>query len=60
VDTFLASYGPTMNAYAAAEASGRGDALHKELEDLFVAQNASEDPESTSIPATFLQVTAAV
>jgi SAM-dependent methyltransferase len=53
-------YGPTMNAYAAAEASGRSDALHKELEDLFVTQNRSGDPESTSIPATFLQVTVAV
>jgi SAM-dependent methyltransferase len=60
VDTFFASYGPTMNAYAAAEASGQGDALYKELKDLFVSENASEDPESTSIPATFLQVNVAV
>lgn len=59
VATFLASYAPTMNAYAAAEASGRGDALRKELEDLFVSENASEDPASTSISATFLQVTVA-
>lgn len=60
LDTFRACYGPTMNAYAAAEAAGRGDALHNELEDLFVSQSASEDPEFTSIPATFLQVTLAV
>jgi SAM-dependent methyltransferase len=50
-------YGPTMNAYAAAEAAGRSDDLHKELEELFVSQNASTDPGSTSIPATFLHVT---
>jgi SAM-dependent methyltransferase len=60
LDTFLVSYGPTMNAYAAAEASGQRDIMHKELEDLFVAENASEDPESTSISATFLQVIVAV
>lgn len=57
---FRAYYPPTMNAYAAAKASGRSHDLHKELEDLFVSQNASEDPESTSIPATFLEVIAAV
>lgn len=49
-------YGPTMNAYAAAEASGRTEALHKELTALFTSQNASTSPEATSIPATFLQV----
>ncbi|MGA7418601.1 MAG: class I SAM-dependent methyltransferase [Acidimicrobiales bacterium] len=57
LDAFRTYYGPTMNAYAAAQASGRSDDLHKELEDLFVSQNASGDPGSTSIPATFLQVT---
>jgi SAM-dependent methyltransferase len=50
-------YGPTMNAFAAAEASGRADELHRELEALFVAQNASGSHEATSIPATFLRVT---
>lgn len=50
-------YGPTMNAFAAAEASGRADELHRELEALFVAQNASGSHETTSIPATFLRVT---
>jgi SAM-dependent methyltransferase len=60
LDILRVSYGPTMNAYAAAEASGQRDALHKELEDLFVSENASEDPESTSIPATYLQVLVAV
>ena len=39
-----------------------GDAttLHKELEELFVSQNTSGDPGSTSIPATFLHVTVSV
>ncbi len=54
---FRTYYGPTMNAYAAAEAAGRSDDLHKELEELFVSQNASTDPGSTFIPATFLHVT---
>jgi SAM-dependent methyltransferase len=54
---FRTYYGPTMNAYAAAEAAGRSDDLHRELEELFVGQNVSTDPQSTSIPATFLHVT---
>jgi len=48
-------YGPTMNAYAAAAAEGRGDALHAELEELFASQNTATDG-STSIPATYLRV----
>jgi hypothetical protein len=54
---FREYYGPTMNAFAAAEANGRTDDLQKELADLFTAQNASPDTDATSIPATFLQVT---
>ncbi len=50
-------YGPTMNAYAAADANGRADDLHKELDALFNAQNQSGDRNTTSIPATFLRVT---
>jgi hypothetical protein len=53
-------YGPTMNAYAAAEAAGRQDDLHQELGDLIVSQNTSADPGLTSIPATYLQVTVSV
>jgi SAM-dependent methyltransferase len=48
-------YGPTMNAFAAAAQNGRADALTKELEALFEAQNRSTT--GTSIPATFLRVT---
>jgi len=46
-----------MNAYAAAGASGKTSDLQRELEELFTGQNASGDPTTTSIPATFLQVT---
>ncbi|MFA5883729.1 MAG: class I SAM-dependent methyltransferase [Acidimicrobiia bacterium] len=53
---FRSYYGPTMNAFEAAEASGRADELWKELEELFVAQSTSGDPGSTRIPATFLRV----
>jgi len=59
--TFLAIfrdyYGPTMNAFAAAEANGRRDDLQRELEALFQAQNQSGAADATSIPATFLRVT---
>ena len=55
VDLFRRYYGPTMNAFEAAEKSGRADDLQKELEALFGSQNISKD--STSIPATFLRVT---
>lgn len=50
-------YGPTMNAFAAAEASGRAAELQEELEELFERQNQSMDNNRTSIPATFLRVT---
>jgi len=50
-------YGPTMNAFEAAEASGRADELARELEALFYEQNQSPDSNATSIPATFLRVT---
>jgi SAM-dependent methyltransferase len=51
-------YGPTMNAYAAAAADGRADALHAELEQLFESQNAATDG-STSIAATYLRAVVA-
>ena len=55
---FRTYYGPTMNAFAAAEQSGRAADLQKELEDLFNSQNKSSRKDATSIPATFLRVTA--
>jgi SAM-dependent methyltransferase len=50
-------YGPTMNAYAAAEANGRADELHRELDALFNEKNESGDQGTTRIPATYLKVT---
>jgi ubiquinone/menaquinone biosynthesis C-methylase UbiE len=50
-------YGPTMNAFDAAEADGRSASLERELGALFKAQNDSPDAGTTSIPATFLRVT---
>ncbi|MGE3527971.1 MAG: class I SAM-dependent methyltransferase [Methyloceanibacter sp.] len=60
VGAFRTYYGPTMNAFEAAERSGRADDLRKELEALFASQNQSPDGSVTSIPATFLRVTVAV
>jgi SAM-dependent methyltransferase len=58
VDEFKKYYGPTMNAFAAAEANGRAVALQLELETLFRNQNTSK--QATSIPARFLRVSVAV
>jgi ubiquinone/menaquinone biosynthesis C-methylase UbiE len=60
VDTFRKYYGPTMNAFEAAEKNGRASDLQKELEALFNSQNKSKDKGATSISATFLRVTVAV
>jgi ubiquinone/menaquinone biosynthesis C-methylase UbiE len=60
VAAFRAYYGPTMNAFEAAEKNGRAGELEKELVALFQAQNLSPSPNRTSIPATFLRVTASV
>jgi hypothetical protein len=55
VAAFRSYYGPTMNAFEAAEANGREAELQAELDALFEEQNTSDD--ATSIPATFLCVT---
>ena len=55
MNEFRTYYGPTMNAFEAAEKNGRSAELQKELEDLFSSQNQSKD--GTSIPAKFLRVT---
>ena len=57
VSSFRAYYGPTMNAFDAAESNGRADELQRELEDLFNAQNQAGSDDTTSIPATYLRVT---
>ncbi len=57
LDTFRGYYGPTMNAFAAAEKEGKADALKAELLTLFENQNSSSQPELTEIAATYLRVT---
>jgi hypothetical protein len=57
---FRTYYGPTMNAFAAAEQAGTSAHLQQELEALFEHQNRSQAKSTTSIPATFLRVTVTV
>ncbi|HYV93688.1 MAG TPA: methyltransferase domain-containing protein [Chitinophagales bacterium] len=57
VNTFRNYYGPTMNAFEAAEKNGKASDLQRELEVLFNSQNKSNIANTTSIPATFLRVT---
>src|SRR3974390_1718763 len=57
VAAFRKYYGPTMNAFEAAEKNGRAADLQKELEALFISQNETPGKNVTSIPATFLRVT---
>lgn len=57
VARFKNYYGPTMNAFEAAEKNGKVAELQRELEELFNSQNKSAEPNTTSIPATFLKVT---
>ncbi|MGH7788152.1 MAG: class I SAM-dependent methyltransferase [Candidatus Binatia bacterium] len=59
VAAFRQYYGPTMNAFDAAEKNGRAADLQHELEVLFDSQNTSSSKDTTSIPATFLRVTVA-
>jgi len=57
VERFKNYYGPTMNAFDAAEKNGKASDLQRELEELFNRENRSGDSNTTSIPATFLRVT---
>jgi ubiquinone/menaquinone biosynthesis C-methylase UbiE len=57
IDSFRRFYGPTMNAYEAAEKNGKIEDLHQQLLELAKAQNTSNGRGGTSIPATFLRVT---
>jgi SAM-dependent methyltransferase len=56
IESFRRFYGPTMNAFEAAEKRGRADELSGQLVELANAQNMSTNG-GTSIPATFLRVT---
>lgn len=60
VGLFQQYYGPTMNAFEAAEKNGRTGELRQQLDTLFESQNASPRKDATSIPATFLRVMVAV
>ena len=60
LDTFRRYYGPTMNAFEAAEKNNRAIELLAELEALFAKQNRSGKDGHTTIDATFLRVTVAV
>jgi len=56
IGLFRRFYGPTMNAFEAAEKNGRDEELHSQLLDLAKAHNKSTN-DGTLIPATFLRVT---
>ena len=57
LNNFKNYYGPTMNAFEAAEKNGKALELQQELEVLFNSQNESTAGNTTSIPATFLRLT---
>jgi SAM-dependent methyltransferase len=59
VEEFRRWYGPTMNAFEAAEKNGKADALRQEIVALFTAKNEGTAGR-TSIPATYLRVTVRV
>ncbi|MEK7410659.1 MAG: methyltransferase domain-containing protein [Actinomycetota bacterium] len=57
IELFRRFYGPTMNAFEAAQSNGKVEELLSQLLALAEAQNTSTGG-GTSIPATFLRVTA--
>lgn len=57
VTEFERYYGPTMNAFEAAEKTGRSYELRGKLVALFERENTSADKDVTIIPVTFLRVT---
>lgn len=57
VRNFRNYYGPTMNAFDAAEKNGKAEDLQRELEALFESHNTSKEKNVWSAPATFLKVT---
>ncbi|MCR8558989.1 methyltransferase domain-containing protein [Mucilaginibacter sp. BJC16-A38] len=56
VQVFKNYYGPTMNAFEAAEKNNKSQELQQELERLFKSQNTSDTDGATCIKATFLKV----
>jgi ubiquinone/menaquinone biosynthesis C-methylase UbiE len=57
VGLFKNFYGPTMNAFDAAEKNGKTSELEQELISLFISQNKASSPDTIFIPATYLRVT---
>ncbi len=56
IDAMRRFYGPTMNAFEAAEKNGKAEELHAKLLELAIAQNKAIDG-GVSISATFMRVT---
>jgi SAM-dependent methyltransferase len=56
IDTFRRFYGPTMNAFEAAEKNGKAGELHQQLLQLAEEHNRNKSG-GTSVPATFMRVT---
>jgi ubiquinone/menaquinone biosynthesis C-methylase UbiE len=59
IELFRRFYGPTMNAFEAAEKNGKVEELHQQLLELAEAENQGTNG-ATSIPATFMRVTVAL
>jgi ubiquinone/menaquinone biosynthesis C-methylase UbiE len=59
IESFRRCYGPTMNAFEAAEKNGKEEELQNQLLELAKAQNKDTNG-GTFIPATFLRVTVRV
>jgi hypothetical protein len=60
LEQFRNFYGPTMNAFEAAQKAGKAEALQDELDLLFNRQNQASTNGATTIPAAFLRVTVRV
>lgn len=59
IDLFRRYYGPTMNAFEAAEKNGKTEELHSQLVELANSENRSKDG-GTAIGASFMRVTVSV
>jgi ubiquinone/menaquinone biosynthesis C-methylase UbiE len=57
IDLFIQYYGPTMNAYSAAQANGKEQQLRDEL--IALARSFNKSADAVSIPATYMRVTVA-
>jgi ubiquinone/menaquinone biosynthesis C-methylase UbiE len=57
LNIFKTYYGPTMNAFEAAERNRKSTELYKELEILFNNHNTSKSENETKISPTYLRVT---